>query len=318
MTTMPVATSNRTAMRYVKEVSLATPVVSPVLKTVRYTGESLALSQTFTASEEIRSDRNQGNTSKTSSSTAGDISVELSLDSFDDFLAAVMSNTWSAPVLDISTLKNGVIRDSFMFQKHFQDITTPIFQNFFGCLINKLSLDFQSGQIIKGSFAVIGTSTVTSTAQIAGATVTPALTTLPLNAVSDLQTVERNGVAMTSLIKKLSLAIENNVRALDAIGHAEAVDMALGQFSVSGSMDIYLSDKALYDDYVAGTPFSFSFKLVDPSGDYYRIILPNAKFETGQIVSGGSNQDVMMTGTWRALYDETELCSIIIEKYVAP
>jgi hypothetical protein len=312
------ATSNRTALRYVKETSLKVTPATPALKTLRYTGESLDYNQTFVASDEIRDDRNPTESTKVSSATAGDINIELSLDSFDDIIASIMCSTWSAPVANVKTLKNGTTRDSYTVQKHFQDMTTPAFQNFLGCIFNKLTLDFQNGQIVKGAFGVIGASASIGTAQIAGATFPVASTNMPLNAVSNLQSIERNATAMTTFIKKLGLVIENNARALEAIGSDAAVDIALGAFSVTGSMDLYVSDKTLYDDYITGTPFKFSFKLVDSTGDYLKFTIPKVKFDTGKILSGGSSQDLIMTGTWRASYDSVTTCTVMIERLDAP
>jgi len=61
----------------------------------------------------------------------------------------------------------------------------------------------------------------------------------------------------------------------------------------------------VFDKFVEGTEFSFSFDITDEDGNKYTFTIPRAKFESGEALAGGRNSDVMATMKWRALYDAT-------------
>ena len=79
--------------------------------------------------------------------------------------------------------------------------------------------------------------------------------------------------------------------------------MKLGRAAITGSMEFYFNEGSNFNTYLAGTEFSVSWDLVDAAGNKYTFTLPRAKFETGQVVAGGLDTDVMFSATWRALKD---------------
>jgi len=93
------ASSNQTALRYVKEVTFGVTPTSPTLQELRYTGESINFNITNTTSNEIRSDRMTSDLVQTSADASGDIQIELSATSYDDFImAALAASAWSNTV----------------------------------------------------------------------------------------------------------------------------------------------------------------------------------------------------------------------------
>lgn len=111
---MSFASSNRTDLKRVKEVTWGVTPASPALTAIRYTGESLDDQITTEKSKEIRSDRMVSDLTITDAAISGDINFELSYGSFDDFLESAFMSSWAAAVAiagiggDISTTASGL------------------------------------------------------------------------------------------------------------------------------------------------------------------------------------------------------------------
>lgn len=304
---MGFGSSNRCALRRVAEVVLGTTPISaevptaPVLTEIRYTGESLGYNIETVQSKEIRTNRMLSDLIQTKSDAAGDISIELSAVSFDDFIEAAMANAWTTNVL-----KNGTSLNSFTVQKHVQDSTTPIYYNFTGTCVDSMKLSFETGSPLSGSFGFKALAAEATETQFANATFVDAPTTDILNAVSNVVEIKENGIASTSEFKSISIDIANNIRAQDAIGSLSHVGMVLGQVGVSGNISIYFENKTMLDRYINNTSFSVSFMVQDAAGNSYTFYIPAAKFQSGAVVSGGLDTDIMFDGTWTAIYDSTE------------
>lgn len=85
MTTRNFASSNRVALRYVKETERGVTPATPALTPIRYTGESLNFKINTETSDEIRADRMVSDVIQTDAMSEGDINAEFSFASFDDF-----------------------------------------------------------------------------------------------------------------------------------------------------------------------------------------------------------------------------------------
>lgn len=278
-----------------------------VWKPVRFTGESLNFNITNTKSAEIRPDRTETDLVQTSASGGGDIKMELSYNTFKDWLQAVLCNTWSGS--GPSTLQNGTLRKSYTVQKDFQDMVPEQFHMFRGTCVESLNLSMEIGKIVEGSFGLMSFGLDPTTgvieAQIAGATTAAATTTTPMNAVANLQNFNVDGVPFSGCISSLKLQIKNNIRAIQCLGSLVPKDMKLGIIEVTGDMEFYFNDGSNFKKFVKGTEFSFSFDLVDTAGNKYTFTFPRVKFETGEVVAGGRNTDVMLSAKWRGLFDST-------------
>jgi hypothetical protein len=312
-------TSNRTALRFVKETVFKTTPATPVLQNLRYTGEGVAYNQKNIKSNEIRSDRMTSDLILVGADVSGDLSFELSYNSFDALIEAALCSSFGAPALGVSSIKNGTDLLSFTIQKHFQDLAVPIFQNFIGCRIGGITLNFSTGQILTGTFPVMGCNANTGTAQIAGATFAdPGLGMEPMNAVSNLSGIEKDGVAMTAKIKSMSMELTNNLRGQEAIGTLGYVGIGLGTLEITGSIELYFEDATEYQTFLDNNYFRFRFVVQDPAGNSYEFIFPRVKYEEGTILSGGLDQDLMVAGKWRAIFDSTDACMIEIIRTDGP
>lgn len=84
------AESNRTSLRYIKEVAWGTTPASGVTQEMRITKSSLEASKDTKVSEEIRADRMVPSIIEVAASSGGDIDVEFSAGSLDPFFEAFL------------------------------------------------------------------------------------------------------------------------------------------------------------------------------------------------------------------------------------
>lgn len=274
------------------------------LTQIRYTGESLNFNIDNTKTSEITPTRVETDLIQTAASGGGDINIEMSYNSFDDFLASCLCSTWAANVLT-----NGTILDTYTIQKSFPDVTPPQFHNYRGTAVESLKLSMEVGKIVTGSFSFMSfgldpDTGVTGT-QFGGATFVSPPTTTPMNAVTNVQNFMIESVPYSGCISKLDFEIKNNIRAIKCIGSLGPKDMKLGTLEVTGSMEFYFNDGSNYARFVAGEEFDFSFMLVDDANNAYTLKFDRCKFESGEVVAGGRNSDVMFKAKWRALYNGT-------------
>lgn len=213
-----------------------------------------------------------------------------------------------------STIKNGVLESSFTVQKTFNDTTAVTYQTFTGQVIGGMGIDFASGSILTGKFSVMGSSASMSTSQIAGATVMASGSDVPMNGVNNVQSITEDGVTSTSKFKKISMSLDNSLRAQDAIGSLGPIGIGRGTCNVTGSFDIYFSDLAMYNRFLTNTSLALAFKAQDSTGSFYHFKMPSIKIEKADIVSGGKDQDMMVTCTYRAIFDPVTSCTLQIDR----
>ena len=282
-------------------------------KKLRYTGESLNFSIENTQSDEIRPDRTEVDLIQTSASAAGEVNAELSYGSYDDIFQAALCGTWASDVLE-----NGTTLRFFTLRKHFQDMSPEQFHYFCGTAVEGFDFTMELGKIVSGSFSMtsfgIDPDTGITTEAIGGETSSTPSTASPMNAVTNYQDFSIDSVPYSGCISSMSLAVKNNIRAIMCLGSLTARDMKLGTLEVTGNAEFYFNDSTVYDRFVKGLEMSLSFALQDDAGNRYDFLMPRAKFETGETVAGGKNSDVMVSTTYRALYDATEDCVLRITR----
>jgi hypothetical protein len=106
------ADSNRVRIRYIKESDVAwgqTPA-SGKTRELRYTGSTLNVQKDTAISEEIRSDRMVPDIIETAMRSSGDVNIEFSAGSHDDFYEGFMYGAWTRPMTFDSV--KGICRSS--------------------------------------------------------------------------------------------------------------------------------------------------------------------------------------------------------------
>lgn len=94
------ADSNRSRMRYAKESDSAwgTTPVDGITRELRYTGSTLNAQKDTVTSEEIRADRMTPDIIETGAHSSGEINVEFSAGSHDDFMEGFVYGAWTRPM----------------------------------------------------------------------------------------------------------------------------------------------------------------------------------------------------------------------------
>lgn len=309
------ATSDKVKLRYVKEVTKGTTPATPAFKELRFTGESINHAISTITSKEIRPDRTQADLLNANADVTGSINAELIYGSYDDFLEAALTGTWTVATGDTYDLKDGTAAISFYtIQKDIVDATPETFFNYRGCVIDGFNLNLQTGQILTAVFDIRGMSAAVTETQISGATFTAANTKTPFNATSDVDTITFGGVAFTGCINSMTVAYKNNTRPQDCVGTFGHTDIKYGKKELTGSLNMYFTEKSHYENFLNSTAFAISYELTDVAGNKYTILLPRVKYESATIVAEGENSDIMFNATYRALYDSTAGCMIKITR----
>lgn len=286
---------------FAKESIRGVAPVTPTFKRLRYNSESLSYSISNTTSNEIRPNRTQADLIQTDATVGGDISSELSYSTFDDLIAAALCTTW--PGAGAGTIKNGVDIATYTIQKEYPDISQ--FHNFNGCAIDGWNLSFELGAIISSSLTVIGMGHTADETQYVGATFTDAPVTQPMNAVTNFQDITIDSVPYSGCISSMSMALINGYRANKCLGQLSAKDIKLGTLEITGALALYFNDGSMYKKFVDGAEFSFSVSIKDNEDNAYKIEFPRVKYESAEAPASGNNTDVMLTGNWRALADNS-------------
>lgn len=296
--------TNDVVLRYVPETNYGeTPTASDDWKEVRYTSETLTASPEYTTSSEVRNDRMIADNPVVSASTSGDISFELSPQSFDDFIEAAVMGTWDGTS---GALETGKDRRSFTIEKDFTDISK--FINFTGMRVDSMSLEMAYGSIVTGSFSFAGAGASTPTVSAVGAgTSAPVGTTETFVSSTDVGSVTIDGTPTNICISNLSLTVENAHRAITCMGNLYPGNQKEGTSSVTGSLTMYLDAAAfdLYKDSLESTRISIGYSVTDGTNTY-DFLIPNCTLQVDAPQSSGLDADVELTANFTAIYDSVE------------
>lgn len=220
--------------------------------------------------------------------------------------------------LSSSRLRNapnaaGIVEKSFTVQKVFNDTTVPTYQNFTGMIADTMSLNFEVGSILSGSFGFMGRAADIGISQIAGATTVSATTTDVMNSVSNLNNIEFDDADTSASLLSMTLETTGNLRAQKAIGSLPSVGVGTGRLEITGSISLYFEDITEYNKFLQNTSFKVSFRVNDSAGNAYIVTLPKVKYEGMTMVAGGLDADIEMSGTYRALLGTSDSVNYMIE-----
>lgn len=299
--------SNRVKLIIVPETTYGTtPTDSADWQTLRYTSETLSGTPQTVTSNEIRSDRMTADMTRTGLQVQGEVSVELSTGTFDDLIAGAFASDWQAdtPVVGSDTIEIGTSDKSFSIEKQFTDESKYL--AFRGMRVGQLSLNFQYGQVLTGGFTFAGNGTESVVSSLVGAgSVTAATTTKVLNASTDISSIKIDGSAVTGIeIQSISMQLNNNLRAIEAVGNDAPVDQKKGTASITGTIQAYMSADAFawYQKSLDQTDVALEFSVTDGTNTY-TFTLPRIHLNVQAPQSGGLDQDVMISADYTALYD---------------
>lgn len=303
---MSSASSNLARLRVIKETAFGTTPTTGTSTDLRFTGESLNFAIQTETSSEIRPDRQIADLVQVGAETSGDINFELSYGSFDDLIASALGGVWTAGVL-----KNGTNVDTYSIEQGFMDINQ--FIAYKGMAVSGMSLEFAVNAILTGSFSFMGRDAVR-----AGASTLPAAgaqtTTEVMNSAVNFKNLTVDGTAYPCGISSISLSVEGGLRAVQGLGNLGACEINPGTFAITADMVVYFKDGTIYDKYIANSAFAVEWEVEDAAGNKYKFELPKVKITQSSVNAGQLDEDVELTLTVQALYDETAKSSIVVTR----
>ncbi len=92
------------------------------------------------------------------------------------------------------------------------------------------------------------------------------------------------------------------MRGIQAVANLGNVDVSPGQFSVTGSLNAYFSDKTMYGKFLDDTEFSLSYTVTDGTTNQgYNFFFPRVVISSSTMSASGKDQDLVETISWTAL-----------------
>tara|TARA_R110000787_G_scaffold96186_4_gene199386 strand:+ start:693 stop:1604 length:912 start_codon:yes stop_codon:yes gene_type:complete len=300
---MTIATGSRHNLAYIAETTFGTIPTSPSFQSLRHTGTTLGLSKDAIESEELRDDRQIAHFRHGNQNVSGDINIEMSYGTFDDFIEAALAGAWTANVL-----KAGTTRRSFTIERHHEDINKYLRST--GCSVNTLSLSVAPNSMVTGSFGIIGKQFNTATAALSGSSYTAETTSPPFDSFTGSISEGGSGIAV---VTGLELSIDNGMEALYVVGSNTTLEPSIGKSTVTGSITAYFEDLDLLNKFVQETSTSISFVLTDSAGKDYTFLMPNVKYNTGNPEAAGPGA-ITISLDFVALYDSGQATQLKITR----
>ena len=213
------------------------------------------------------------------------------------------------------TIRNGVTKHSFSIERALNDISQ--FFLYKGMVPNTLEVGFESGNPVTANISFVGKNEVTKNTQYG--TLDPvALSTEPImSAVSSVVAVLIDNVVMEEcLLQKLDFTLDNQVEGKKGVGVLGFCNAEGKSIAVTGAISMYFNDVTYYEKYLNSTSFSIQFTLTDTLGNTYVMQLPECKFDAVTANVTGKDDDVLVEGTYEAIFDPTNQYTIQITRFL--
>ena len=195
-----------------------------------------------------------------SQSNAGDVRTEWNIDEQDAWFEGVFCGEWKNKGAGKKALTLGDVAHSFSLLKKYTQ--KPIaFQHFTKEFINQLTMDFATNSFVKLSWNFMGSNhpTKVSTDPLIGKSPVykPALTTKSFMTQNGFLQYGASIATLKAIRQSpsLQITINNNLERTPALFEVESIENTLGNFNVSGTMDVYNADDfghEIYNDAVNG------------------------------------------------------------------
>ncbi len=215
-------------------------------------------------------------------------------------------------------IKNGAVERYFTIHKHMTNIAdgagTKPYHTFLGMVANTFNLNIANDAPITGSFGFIG-SKMTPVATKPGGAWGAAPANGITNGIDSIDSILEGSALDAYKILSATMQGTNNARALAEAGSAFAIDVALGTFSVTGSIRAYFRTSAELEKFLNNTDSAISFVVTDKDGNTTVIELPLVNFTSGASNAPGRDQDVIVELGFQAVMHATEAISMRVTSF---
>lgn len=216
-----------------------------------------------------------------------------------------------------SRIANGTVPKTFTIERQHTDVGQ--FFAFRGMQVGKMSLKVDSAAILSGSFDFMGTTSAHGVTSFLPGVATNSQTGTPMNAISGVSDVQIDTAAVedtySTFIKSVSFDFDNKLQGLGAIGHLGSVDVMSGTINCKGTMEVYLADGALYDDFINCLTHQFSFLVRDTAGAGYAFTFPRIDFDDADTNAPAADQPCMLSLKFTAVMDPVTQKSLLIDRF---
>ena len=304
------ADGSRHSIFQVLESTYGTTPANPALELVRNTGTTLGLSRDSFMSEELRADRQINDFRLGTNSNEGEINIELSYESFEKAIEAVLMTNDGFASGTVGEIRAGTTRRSFSVFRNFSDIDDFPWHSFAGVEYNTLSLTIPASGVITGSLGAIA-QVFNTLATLPG---TPTFPTESSTSVMDsFSGAVRLGGTSSGVVTEMSISIDNGLTARNVVGSRNIIRPSIGRSNVSGSIQVYFEDSTLLNNFRDEDLSSLEFTLSDVAGNAYVFTLPRLKFSSGK-PDVSDMGPIMLAMSFQAYLDPVEGTNIIINK----
>lgn len=314
------ASSNYSAIHILPETEFGV-IADGAPEKMRFTSESLQYEITNDTSKEIRDDRAVSDIIQLGASASGGVDFELSAAVANRLFEAAMGGTW-AEVLDVQEVEdlygltlepgatahevsNGKETRFFTVEKTFPEIGLYIAHR--GMAVNTLELTFASASIATGSVGFMGKDAVVKNGSTNfSAPAVAAGTEEVINTSKGVGKIMLNGVDMADAwVQSISVSINNNLRAIQGVGHFGSVEVKQGTQNITGTIEVFIRNGSIYKDhYIDGAEFSLAWAAFDREKKGFGFHLPACKVNgTASPVAGGLDTDVVLSIPYQAKID---------------
>lgn len=161
-------------------------------------------------------------------------------------------------------LRNSTVKSSVTLWKFFSDVVK--WWRLDGMRPNTFNLELVESAVAKCSFGFEGSDGVylDGTAGLAVPTTLVAANTNPVfNCTANVGQIFEStyATAITALIRRIVLNLNNNLRRDGALGHKTSAAIGYGDCDVSGTMEIYFEDQTLFNKYRDHAVSALAFRL---------------------------------------------------------
>jgi hypothetical protein len=222
-------------------------------------------------------------------------------------------------ITPLNFVRNGTTPKSFTVQKAFTDLAVQELLNFQGSRVGSLAFDISTGSIITLSMSMMAKDALMTETQFSGASVTAANSNEVMNAVTNISGITFDGdPSGTELFfNTLSISIDNQLRGQEAVGTLGYIGIQPGRLALTGSIELYFSNSAVYDKFRASGTFALSFLARDNAGNAYVVSIPRAKYTALEITAGGLDQDIFAAAEFEALINTAGTYQVQISRLTA-
>jgi hypothetical protein len=205
--------------------------------------------------------------------------------------------------LSTSRLKNGVTMQSFTIERQISEIGQ--YMAYRGLYVSKFSTQFASKSITDVTFTTLGKDMIKGGATTLPGTTAASQTYDIQNGVTGVANIWENGAPLAgTTIKSMKFDIDSGLRAQDGLGVLGLVGVGIGTFAVTGTLEVYFANGALFDKYANDVYTSICLTTKDSLGNGYVISLPRVMLTKASVNAGGRNTDLMASFEFTAYADK--------------